>query len=248
MLIIDSHVHLKHGDAAGTEFTPRAIVETMDAAGIQRSVVFAMSTTTQRSIEMADAAVHQFPDRLISYVYALPSFERPVLPEIEEAVTRHGARGIKIHEGRCRLLPRVIGPVLELAARRLVPCLIDCKGNLPAMTRLAEDFPRTSLIVAHIGQYISKDAELLDRFMRLAEEHGNVFIDVSGVVLVAKIADAVRRLGSDRVIWGTDGPQALPDTITFARRELEKVTSLDLTDAQKADVLGNTVARLLRLE
>ncbi|MFW6124977.1 MAG: amidohydrolase family protein, partial [Pirellulales bacterium] len=220
MPIIDAHVHLKHGDAAGTEYTAGQIVRTMDAAGIERSVVFAMSTSTAHSIAMADTGVGQFPGRLIPYVYVLPDFERPVLPEIEDALAHHGARGIKIHEGRCRLNPRVIGPVLDLAAQYDAPCLIDCKGNLAAMTRLATDFPRTSLIIAHIGRYLSEDADLLGRFIRLAEGHANVLIDVSGVALVAKIADAVRRLGSDRVIWGTDGPQEQPDTAAFARREL----------------------------
>jgi len=52
-MIIDSHVHLKHGDAQRTEYSAEAIVRTMDAVGIDQSIVFAMSTTTRRSIEMA---------------------------------------------------------------------------------------------------------------------------------------------------------------------------------------------------
>jgi Tat protein secretion system quality control protein TatD with DNase activity len=77
-MIIDSHVHLKHGDAAGTEYSPAAIVEIMNAAGIDRSVVFAISTSARRAIEMAAEATEMFPDRLIPYAYAIPSFERPV--------------------------------------------------------------------------------------------------------------------------------------------------------------------------
>ena len=66
-MIIDSHVHLKHGDAERTEYAPDEIVRVMDAVGIDKSVVFAMSTTTARSVEMAEAAVARFPDRLIPY-------------------------------------------------------------------------------------------------------------------------------------------------------------------------------------
>ena len=65
-MICDSHCHLKHGDAEGTEYSPKAIVEMMDAAGIEKAVVFAMSTTTKRSVEMAEDAVREFPDRLIA--------------------------------------------------------------------------------------------------------------------------------------------------------------------------------------
>ena len=55
-MIIDSHVHLKHGNAERTEYRPEEIVESMDQAGVGKSVVFAMCTTTPRSIEMAREA------------------------------------------------------------------------------------------------------------------------------------------------------------------------------------------------
>ena len=60
-MIIDSHVHLKHGDAQKTEYSAETIVETMDAVGIDKSIVFAMSTTASRSIEMAKEAIGKFP-------------------------------------------------------------------------------------------------------------------------------------------------------------------------------------------
>ena len=63
--IIDSHVHLKHGDIARTEYSPEIIAETMEKVGIDMSVVFAMSTSTKRSIEMALEAHRKFPDKLI---------------------------------------------------------------------------------------------------------------------------------------------------------------------------------------
>ena len=44
-MIIDSHVHLKHGDAKRTEYSPKTIVKIMNEVGIDKSIVFAMSTT-----------------------------------------------------------------------------------------------------------------------------------------------------------------------------------------------------------
>ena len=119
--IVDSHVHLKHGDAARTEYLPEVIVETMNKAGIDKSIVFAMSTTTRRSVEMAEAAVKQYPDRLIPYVYALPNYERPVIQEIEAALAGRLFRGIKIHIGECTLADYVIDPVLKTAGRYGAP-------------------------------------------------------------------------------------------------------------------------------
>jgi hypothetical protein len=246
-VIIDSHVHLKHGDRAKTEYSPEIIVRTMDAVGIDQSVVFAMSTTTARSIEMAREAVGRYPDRLIPYAYALPHYQRPVIPELEEAIVQQGFRGIKIHVGECTLASYVIDPVIALAGQHGVPCLIDCSGRDDAIRRLAEAHPETKLLVAHLGKYLSTDAELVDRFLDLAVLYPNVLLDVSGVVLLHKIEEAVARVGAERIFFGTDGPHEKPDTIAFAEAELEKIRRLSLPPEAKGAILAGNIIRLLGL-
>ena len=182
--ILDAHVHLKHGDAARTEYSAQVIVQTMDAVGIGQAIVFAMSTTTRRSIEMAEAAVCQYPQRLIPYVYALPHYERPVIQEIEAALKGGRFRGVKIHVGECTLAEYVIDPVLRLAGKCGALCLVDLGGRLDVAQRMAQGFPDTRLVIAHMGRYLAKDAALIDQFIQLAEQHRNVVLDISGVVLV----------------------------------------------------------------
>ena len=244
--VIDSHVHLKHGDAARTEFPARVIVEVMNQAGIDKSIVFAMCTTTKRSIEMAERAVAEYPDRLIPYAYALPHYERPVIKELESALAGRLFRGIKIHAGECTLPEYIIDPVLKLAGRFDVPCLIDAAGNHAAAQRLAQTFPENELIFAHMGAYGTKNAKLVDSFIQLAQDHRRVRLDLSGVVLEAKIGEAVRRLGAGKLVWGTDGPYAHPDLVTFARDELEKVRRLPISQDEKDDILGGNIARLVK--
>jgi predicted TIM-barrel fold metal-dependent hydrolase len=219
----------------------------MDKAGIDKSIVFAMCTTTKRSIEMAEDAVTRYPDRLIPYAYALPSYERPVIKELEAALAAKLFRGIKIHAGECTLPDYIIDPVLKLAGRLHVPCLIDVAGNHAAARRMAEAFPDNTLIYAHMGRYLTRDAKLVDAFVRLAEEHKNVYLDLSGVELVAKIGEAVHRLGAGKLVWGTDGPQANPELVAFARNELDKVRRLEIRQEEKDQILGGNIARLLKL-
>jgi predicted TIM-barrel fold metal-dependent hydrolase len=245
--IIDCHVHLKHGDAARTEWSGDQIVEMMDAAGIDRAVVFAMSTTTARSIEMAKAAVARHPARLIPFLYALPSYERPVLKEIEDAISKDSFRGIKIHAGECTLAEYIIDPVLRLAGSFPVPCLIDCAGNSSAAARLAESFPDTPLIYAHMGRYLTTDAQLVEQFIKVAERFPNVFLDLSAVALLYKIEEAAGRLGVRRLVWGTDGPYKNPDVVAYARTELDKIRQLKLSDQDKQLILGGNIARLLKM-
>lgn len=246
-LIVDVHAHLKHGDAAKTEYSARDIVGVMDAVGIDRSVVFAMSTTTQRSITFAEKAVAEYPKRLIPFLYALPNYERPVLAEIDDGLTNRGFRGIKIHAGECRLNPYVIDPVLELAGRRRVPCLIDATGSASVARRLAESFPQTTILFAHMGAYMSRDRGMIDAFIQVAADYDNAYLDLSAVSLVFKIEEAVRKIGAEKLIWGTDGPHRNPNLNAYARFEIEKVQRLTIPQADKDKILGGNIVKLLDL-
>ena len=244
-MIVDSHAHLKHGDAAHTEYSAQQIIATMDAAGIDKSVVFAMSTTPERAIEMGRAAAERFPDRLIPYAYGLPSYSGDVLGLVERAVREFGFKGIKIHAGECTLAEYVSDPIFALAGELGVPCLVDCIGNCAAMDRLAGKFPETRIIVAHLGLYLATDVRVIESFIALAERRANVLLDVSGVVQTWMIREAVRRVGSARVFFGTDGPHPCPDTATFARDEVEKIRALRLAPADQEAVLGGAIGTVL---
>ncbi|MGC8577349.1 MAG: amidohydrolase family protein [Thermoproteota archaeon] len=246
-MIVDSHVHLKHGDIMRTEYSPEVIVKVMDEVGIDKSVVFAMSTSTSKSIEMALEARKKFPDRLIPYVYAIPSYEKIIIKEIEAAITELGFKGIKIHAGECTLAEYVTDPVVNLAEKLGVPCLIDCMGRYSDIERIAKKFPEAKIIVAHLGKYLCNDEALIEKFIELATTYKNVYLDASGVSLVHKIKEAVYKVGSDRVIFGTDGPHEEPSLVQFAKNEINKIRSLGLDRKDEEAIMGGNIAKLLKI-
>ena len=246
-MIIDSHVHLKHGNVDRTEYAAETIVESMDGAGVDKSIVFAICTTAWNAIELATAAHTQFPDRLIPYAYALPSSERTILDDLEEAVVNRGFKGIKIHGGECTLGEYVSDPVLKLAGRLGVPCLIDFCGRHKDLDRIANSFPETQIIVAHLGQYLTSNQPLIDQFIGTAEACPNVYLDISGVVLLWKIREAVERVGALRFIWGTDGPYPTPDLKTYITTDIAKVRASGISEADQQAVLCDTISNLLNL-
>jgi len=242
-MIVDSHCHLRDDRFAGPEWEVDDVIAFMDAAGIGRAVVFQAWQSTQSSVEAAEAAVAKYPSRLIPYVYAVPHYERPVLPEIENAIERRGFRGIKMHKGDCRFAEYLTDPVMELAQELQVPCLVDFKGEADAARRIAEKFPRLKLIIAHLGQCISTDGAVLDKFITIAEAHPNVLLDASAVALTEKIAEAVQRIGSKRVLWGTDAPA--PGDPDAVKRNLAEIDAMGLSATEKQDILGRNILRLL---
>ena len=237
-MICDSHCHLKHGNREKTEYSARAIVEVMDEAGIDRTVVFAMSTTSAHAIQMARDAAQAFPDRLIPYAYAIPHIAVSALEQVEEAVRDLGFRGIKIHGGETQLTEHIIDPVFNLAARLEVPCLVDFVGNVGHTRRILRAFPNTTIIIAHMGKYLCTNAGLLDSFIELAEDCENAILDTSGVTLSWKIVEAVDRIGSDRMVFGIDGPHPYPTLSAYARADRPHPRAVDFRARSGQSVVG----------
>ena len=237
-MIIDAHVHVKGGDQYLRYFNAEEIVRCMDEAGIDKSVVFAISVTSAEANAMTLREVAKFPDRLIGFAYALPAFDRLVIDDLERAITSDGMRGIKMHSGVARLHDYLAGPVLELAGRLGVPVLADVAGDMGIAKDLVENHKGTNIIFAHLGG-LGLSETGIDWFIELARTHDHVYLDTSYVPKAWKIADAIAKAGAEKVIWGSDGPLIHP------RLELEKVKILGLPADAEAKVLGGNIARLI---
>jgi predicted TIM-barrel fold metal-dependent hydrolase len=76
----------------------------------------------------------------------------------------------------------------------------------------------------------------------MAERHPNLYLETSAMPYPSKIAQAVQRVGAERVIFGSDGPGCNP------RLEVEKVRMLGLGRDAEGCILGGNATRLLGLE
>ena len=170
---------------------------------------------------------------------------RPVVKELEAALKGGVFRGIKIHAGECVLTDYVIDPVLKLAGRFRVPCLIDAAGNVAAAKRIAEAFPDTAVIFAHMGKYGANRRQARRRLHQAGRGPREVFLDLSGVALEAKLGEAAAKVGAAKLVWGTDGPYAHPDLVTYARAELDKVRRLALGQGEIDAILGGNLLKLI---
>jgi hypothetical protein len=67
----------------------------------------------------------------------------------------------------------------------------------------------------------------------------NVYADTSGVRRFDYLVEAVRRAGSKKLLFGSDGPWLHPGL------ELYKIRLLHLSPAAEANILGHNAIRLL---
>lgn len=250
-MIIDAHAHI-----SATEYGATGIyLSQLGEAGIDRGVVVPGGMVDVR--KMTDYITGRAkPESIVpNNLYleescrAHPSLTGfacvdPHSPEAVEALEKsfqQGFRGLKL------------SPLTHQFsfAGKGVAALADCcrSYGFPVYTHvvfspgastarfvaLARQFPETNFILGHMG-FGPADQEALEA----AAELDNFFLETStGSYL--HIAEAVKRAGAGKVIFGSEFPLSHPAV------ELKKILLLDLPDGERKKILAGNIWALLRL-
>jgi predicted TIM-barrel fold metal-dependent hydrolase len=117
---------------------------------------------------------------------------------------------------------------------------IKAQGNLPGestpmdLASLASRHPDASFVCGHVGGQ-------WELGLRAVRPFANVAVDLGGVDATAGIVEAaVRELGAERVLYGSDAPGR-----SFAT-QLAKVHGAEVAEADRRLILGENLRRLLR--
>ncbi len=170
----------------------------------------------------------KYPRRF--FVHGLIDFTRPEqLASQFRQVVKQGFKGIKYPEislprGRnaFRLdAPEVMAVWEEMQARRIVLSIDLVAGDVqvPEMKNVLKAFPKLKVAIGHFGMVTQGNwmAQI-----RLAN-HENVHIDSGGMVWLfrhegppfksaqAKVKQAVRAVGAEKIMWGSDYPRTMCD-------------------------------------
>jgi len=239
-MIIDCHVHIKGGDVFKREFDPAFIVEMMADAAVDKSVIFSMSLPSHESNELTRRAHERFPDKLIPFGHVNPDDGELALRELERIAAELHWQGLKLHFGEVKELGEAaVAPVFEKAFSLGLPCLVDTVSDLDLTKSLARRFKDGTFIVAHMGSPTNES--VVDRYIEFALQTDNVFLDTSYSHCYWKFRDAVRVLGSRKLVWGSDAPLMHP------RVELEKIRILKLPPADEERILSGNIRDILGL-
>ncbi|HWQ56013.1 MAG TPA: amidohydrolase family protein [Bryobacteraceae bacterium] len=125
--------------------------------------------------------------------------------------------------------------VMQLAAK--LNMVIQIHTTAAEMRALAEAFPRNTIVFPHLG---GNQKDIADRIATVAA-HKNCSIDISGsgVERVGILEKAVKEIGSDRVLYGSDF------TINEPAGVIERVRHAFLTEEDRENILFRNVERLL---
>ncbi len=293
-MIIDLHRHMwsvgeRHRDAfAGMpgrpqlpepsfdwEQTAREIVEEMDGAGVDRSVLFVADFAARLgepplSIEEENRLIveahRRYPERITAY-YGIDPRRPGAADSFERAIKEWGVTGIKFHP-TVGFFPhdRLCYPIYELCVSHGLPVLFHSGPAFhPKLysrfthpleyDQVAADFPNLTMIMGHAG------GEWWHDCIAVAHGHPNMVLELSEWQVILRdtpqealhAIDRMRNaLGIERLVWGTDFPGirrriSLKESMEVFQRlpSLGAEHGYTFSDADVEAVLGGNAQRIL---
>jgi predicted TIM-barrel fold metal-dependent hydrolase len=200
---IDLHTHIgSFGGWANVACTADDLVQYMDKYNVEKSAVFFTDN------ELVRKAVQKYPDKLVGCYWPNPH-ETTVAEKVRIALTEWHFRGIKLHPLLQAFLPNdtIVHPIVEEARRAGVPVLIHT-GHSPfslpwSVGELAENFPTVKFVMLHMGD---GHGVYMEAAINVAKRWENIYLETSRMPNGSKIEEAMRVVGRDRVMYGTDIP------------------------------------------
>lgn len=201
MPITDAHMHVGSFPTFGVHLDEAGLAPYLAANDIDAAMVFHQDNAmVRRVIQDVPAA--------FGLHWANPK-QPGVADEVREFLEDPKFRGVKLHPLMDGFHPDdpLVWPIIELLIERDLPALIHCGHpifSLPwSIEELIIRYPEAKIILGHMGH---GNVVYIDASIGVADRHPNVYLETSGMPMSLKILEAVNRIGSERVLYGSDGP------------------------------------------
>ena len=247
-MLIDAHNHLGPDiPLLGDCRMAHELVETMDRAGVAMALVQQHVRDTgyihllEAGFGQVVAAVASYPTRLFGCALVHPLLEDSLA--LARKGLLDGFRAVKIWPGAdYQPTPSRMVEVMTLCREFKAPLRVhadidDPRSSPFALLPLALAYPDVPVILAHMPGEYTLDGLATVAAGRMAP---NLYFDTS-TCPSSMIGQAIRELGADRILWGSDSPW------WDIEIELAKIRLLDLSTADAELVLGGNAWRLFGL-
>ena len=250
MLIWDLHGHFSGVDGATVDERIAKLMVYADRMGIERQVFFMgwpwsadpSPEEFRRQNDQVLQALSHWHDRAFGFAYLNAAYPEESLAELERCVVDGPMVGVKLWVSfKCS--DSKIDPIIkrcgELNAVVYQHTWVKSFGNKPNESTpadiaiLAQRHPTVPLICGHTGGNWTLG-------VRAVRSSKNVSIEIGGSEPTAGFLEmAVRELGAERVIYGSDiGGRSYAS-------QLAKVLGAEISERNKEQILGENLKRML---
>jgi uncharacterized protein len=264
--IIDAHAHIRLGDDDGIGgVTPphplgTEVLRKVDqSAGVRMSALIVIAgkgqpdkTRAQNDAVMAIAAASG--GRFYPVVSVHPADGEAALVELER-VAKLGAKEVKLHPNSQNfdVADSGVDAVVEKCGALGLAVLFDSykpwdASEMGKLLLVAVQHPKTKLVLAHMGFTHFREAVSFELVRRLGMAE-NVWFDLSAIAntyagspVQAELVWTIRKVGTDRVLFGSDWPVYTPNETVNAVRQL------GFTPAEQQQIFHDNAMRLFGLK
>lgn len=232
-MTFDAHVHVGEFPLFGVDLDKDGLVDLLRECGLAGAVIFHPDNEYCRQV------VDAVPSAFGLY------WANPKIPGFVEEAARFLEHpkfvGVKLHPLLDGFHPNdpSLAPVMEILESRQLPVLVHTGHpifTLPwSVEELALNWPRVPVVFAHMGH---GNIVYINASIDIAERRPNVYLETSGMPMHAKVREAVERIGSARVLYGSDAPFGHPDV------EIRKIEVAGLSPEDLRSVLGRSARAL----
>jgi len=241
ILIIDSHAHYwKYFPGLSSPDIVHIIaqIEMSEISLICISSLSALVTTecAKHNKEIYEICT-EFPHHVRGLAVVNPYSGKSAVQELENCLSRYNFCGLKLHpwlQGYSAASD-MLTPLIEVCQSYDVPIYFH-SGSTPyaqvyQIARHIKNNKKVRFILGHMGErYQWQDA------LQVARKYDNAFLETSANMYSFAIERAVRNIGADRILFGTDIPFHSPGI------ELLKICRLNIADEEKEWILSRTAS------
>ena len=261
--IIDAHAHLRLGEADGltpTQPIGTDALRTLDTtAGVAKSalIVIARQGQPEKTRQQNDAviaAATASPNHFYPVVSVHPADKQAALDELDR-VAKLGAKEVKLHPNTQNfdVSDPDVGTVVEKCGELNLVVLFDSykpwdASEMGKFLLLAVQHPKAKIVLAHMGFSHFREAVSFELIRRLGMAD-NVWFDISAIAptyagspVQPELVWTMRKVGINRILFGSDWPVYTPDEAVKAAR------SLGLTTDEQKQIFHDNATQLLGLE
>ena len=247
----DCHISSRQTDSAGSI---DQLLRDLEALGVDKAICWP-KVSLPGEIFSDNRAIYEgaeaHPDRIIPFCGVNPCLGiEEAKEELRRCIEVYGVKGVKLNGARDGYYiddPLLSLPLIEMIADAGLTLALHCGSNDFEKThpfriaKVSDLHPHLPILVVHMGGAGSPD--LHDPTVEFAARCPSWHL-VDSEADYRKVHKALRILGPDRVCYGSDSPFC-PMRFEWGIRQ---VIYEDLSDTDRAKVLGGNIARLLQAQ
>lgn len=259
MPTVDFEAYLNHDHGGGQPFDVATLLAMEDEAGIDIAVVMPANNgpSPERKLEVQPdnlrlARAIEGNRRCVGCATINPVLGADNIRTQFEIIDRYRFGGPKLMAvlHKYDVDDEMVDPIMEMTRERgLVASIHSGSDNVHPnrIANVAGRFPDVPIIMDHMGY-----PDATEDAIRAAEEHPNIYLGTTILRFFkpdpsqanpTAVAEAVRRVGPERVVWGSNLPE-YPHSALWCRQAIER---LNLgADAERL-IFGENLTRLYKL-